>query len=621
MRARTISVASFSSKGKPAVFLLAGILLLLTACNRSGNDKTTKVLPADFNADTARVSSLIKQSNDFSIVNFDSMRFYAQQAHALSTKAGYAPGVARALSVEANYQRRMGDYSGAIETVLKAVHIYDSMQLWTDLVKAKTLLADIYKEMGGEKGTSAFQDQALVLAKEAEKMAEKEEDYPGLINALNMQGIILRDMSETINRPDLMDSAFVLYTRGISIIEKTGKGTDQLAKLYNNISQVYNEYRKDYNKALEYQFKAIDINQKKNNRISLTYNYNTIAQVYLNMGNLPLADDYAHKMLTLCNELKSPFRAVNAYGVLHDIHKKRGEYDSALYFFQIRVQLSDSINNITKSSQIANVQVKYETGKKEEEIIHLNGLAKARSQRMIVLAVASGVLLLLLAVVWMQKRKSQQQKQKISEQSDKLQWMMKELHHRVKNNLQIVSSLLNLQSYRLKDEESQSAIRESQLRVQAMSLMHQRLYQVDDVSLVNFKLYLTDLAETLMRAYGYSSDSFDLQIHIEKEMMDVDTVMPLGLLVNEIITNSFKYAYKQVDRPSLHINLTDQGKQLNLEIRDNGPGMPDQQTSKPGFGQKLIKALSGQLKASYSVRNEQGAVYQFTIPVQTEKAA
>ncbi|MBL0154259.1 MAG: sensor histidine kinase [Chitinophagaceae bacterium] len=301
--------------------------------------------------------------------------------------------------------------------------------------------------------------------------------------------------------------------------------------------------------------------------------------------------------------------------------KQEGEYDSALYFFQIKVQLSDSINNITKSSQIANVQVKYETGKKEEEIIHLNGLAKARSQRMIVLTVASGVLLLLLAVVWMQKRKSQQQKQKISEQSDKLQWMMKELHHRVKNNLQIVSSLLNLQSYRLKDEESQSAIRESQLRVQAMSLMHQRLYQVDDVSLVNFKLYLTDLAETLMKAYGYNSDSFDLQIHIEKEMMDVDTVMPLGLLVNEIITNSFKYAYKQVDRPSLHINLTDQGKQLNLEIRDNGPGMPDQQTSKPGFGQKLIKALSGQLKASYSVRNEQGAVYQFTIPVQTEKAA
>jgi prolyl oligopeptidase len=95
--------------------------------------------------------------------------------------------------------------------------------------------------------------------------------------------------------------------------------------------------------------------------------------------------------------------------------------------------------------------------------------------------------------------------------------MMKELHHRVKNNLQIVSSLLSLQTYRLKDEESVSAIRESQLRVQAMSLIHQRLYQVDDVSLVNFKLYLDDLVETLMRSYGYGADDFDLLIKVDKE--------------------------------------------------------------------------------------------------------
>lgn len=599
---------------------MAALVSGFSACKQAVKEKSTVADPATFSADTAKVSSLLKQSADFSQVNFDSMQFYATAAHQLAVKTGFPSGIAKALSVEANYQRRLGDYSGAIETSLKAIHIYDSLQLWPELVKAKTLLSDIYKEMGGEKGTSAFQEQALTLAREAEKLAERENDMPGLINSLNMQGIILRDMSETINRPDLMDTAFQLYSRGISIIEKTGKGSENLGKLYNNISQVYNEHLKDYKKALEYQMKAIEFNTSRKNKISLTYNYNTTAEIYKNMGNTQMAEQYAHAMLELCRELKSPFRMVNAYAVLHDIHKLENRYDSALYYFKERVNLSDSLNNITKSSQIANVQVKYETGKKEEEINHLNGLNREKNQRMVVLGVASFVLLLLLAVVWNQKRKSQQQKQKISEQSDKLQWMMKELHHRVKNNLQIVSSLLNLQSYRLKDEESQSAIRESQLRVQAMSLMHQRLYQVEDVSLVNFKLYLTDLAETLMKAYGYHSDSFDLQIHIEKEMMDVDTVMPLGLLVNEIITNSFKYAYKEVARPSLHITLNDQGKQLNLEIRDNGPGIPEQQT-KPGFGQKLIKALSGQLKATYAVRNDQGAVYQFTIPVQTEKAA
>ena len=181
---------------------------------------------------------------------------------------------------------------------------------------------------------------------------------------------------------------------------------------------------------------------------------------------------------------------------------------------------------------------------------------------------AAGLLLLLLSIVWVQKRKSQQQKQKISQQSEKLQWMMKELHHRVKNNLQIVSSLLNLQTYRLKDEESISAIKESQLRVQAMSLMHQRLYQVEDVSMVNFKLYLDDLVDTLMKAYAYGSDDFDLSINIKKEFLDVDTVMPMGLLVNEIVTNSFKYAYKEVLRPSLSISMGATDKQLELKMKE-----------------------------------------------------
>jgi two-component sensor histidine kinase len=154
-----------------------------------------------------------------------------------------------------------------------------------------------------------------------------------------------------------------------------------------------------------------------------------------------------------------------------------------------------------------------------------------------------------------------------------------------------------------------------------MSLMHQRLYQVEDVSMVNFKLYLDDLAETLMRAYGYGSDDFDLRIDVEKELLDVDTVMPMGLLVNEIITNSFKYAYKDVSRPSLTIRLGAGDKQLKLEVADNGPGMVENGTNKNGFGKKLIAALTQQLKASYTVNASNGTAYTFTIPYTQKKAA
>jgi two-component sensor histidine kinase len=418
-----------------------------------------------------------------------------------------------------------------------------------------------------------------------------------------------------------MDTALTLYEKGLKIIETTGEGIESLGRLYNNISQVYTERYKNYPKALEYLFKAVDINKRQNNLNSLTFNYGNISNVYLEMNNTSDAKMYGHLMMKACTDLKAPHRMVNAYRVLTRVAKRTNEFDSALYFQEWASSITDSLNNVEKTGQITEMQTKYETVKKEEQITQLNKLSAVKSQRFWLLAGVAGLLALLVAMFVLQNRRLQQQKKQIAQQSDRLQWMMKELHHRVKNNLQIVSSLLNLQSYRLKDEESISAIKESQLRVQAMSLMHQRLYQVDDVSMVNFKLYLDDLAETLMRAYGYGSDDFDLRIDVEKELLDVDTVMPMGLLVNEIITNAFKYAYKDVSRPSLTIRLGAGDKQLKLEVADNGPGMVESGTNKNGFGKKLIAALTQQLKASYTVNVSNGTAYTFTIPYTQKKAA
>lgn len=603
--------------------ILTGVvpLLLLYSCQQAAEKPTPPVAAVYTIKDTAAISSLIKKANSYTQTNFDSMRYYSLQAEEIARAIPFPEGIGRARGIQANYLRRKGDYEGAVTIGLEVIHIFDSLKLWVRLVKMQNFLADVYKEMGGEKGTAEYLEKGLELAKAAQVLSEKENYNAGIVMSLNEQGIILRDMHDRTGRKELMDSAFHLYNKAVDIIKSTGDGAEDLVKLYNNISQVYNEHYLDYDKALQYQEMAVAINTKENNRASLTYNYNTIAEIYMNRGQLDKAGEYAHKMLALCRDLGSPFRIVNAYGVLTDYNKKAGRYDSALHYNILRNSLSDSINNLEKSNQIAAVQTKFETAKKEEQISYLAGLNKNKTQRLIILTGAAGLLLVLLSVVWVQKRRSQQQQQQIRQQSDKLQWMMKELHHRVKNNLQIVSSLLNLQSYRMKDEESVSAIRESQLRVQAMSLMHQRLYQVEDVSMVNFKLYLTDLAETLMRAYGYGPDNFDLQINIEKEMLDVDTVMPMGLLVNEIITNSFKYAYEKVTHPVLTISMKEKDQQLQLQIADNGPGMNTGEIKQGGFGQKLITALTKQLKATCTVNTEQGTSYTLLIPYQKEKAA
>lgn len=218
-------------------------------------------------------------------------------------------------------------------------------------------------------------------------------------------------------------------------------------------------------------------------------------------------------------------------------------------------------------------------------------------------------------------RRVRRQKRMITEQSGQLQLMMKELHHRVKNNLQIVTSLLSLQSYRLRDSEAQEAIRLSQQRVQAMSFIHQRLYAGTDTRLVNMEEYLSDLAGMLMMAYGYFKETMELTIAVSKKWLDVDKALPLGLIANEIITNAMKYAYEGVTRPALWIELSETERVMCLTIRDNGREWDTKVWKDNGgsFGKQLIATLCKQLNARQELSVKDGSVFTFTIP--GEKAA
>lgn len=597
---------------------IAAALLLpvLSGCDREPELRVNQTNGAD----TARLNFYLRRANAMVQVNLDSMKLFVDAAIRLADSAQDAKGLARARAALANYQRRKGEYTGAIETSLDVIRQYDSLEMREHAVRMRNILADMYKELGDEKGIRSYLDKGLELSRAARRDAARFSFDEGVVISLNQEGVILRDISHRFKRPDLMDSALVLYEQALVIISRTGKGNENLGKLYNNISQVYNEHRKDYQKALDFLNKAVIFNTGRNNQNSLSYNYGNISDVYLQLGQEGLALDYARRMLATTRSFGAPHRIINALNQLTRVHRKAGRFDSALYYRDWSVGIADSLNNAEKSAQIAEMQTRYETGIKDGIIEKLGELNRVREQRFWLLAAGALLLTALLLLVWRQMRRSQRQQKTIAQQADRLQWMMKELHHRVKNNLQIVSSLLNLQLYRMKDADSAAALRESQLRVQAMSLMHQRLYQVEDVSMVNFRLYLTDLAETLMRAYGYAADDFDLEIDIDKEMLDVDLVMPMGLLANEILTNSFKYAFSPDKRPALGIRLREQEGGLQLVLRDNGPGIRQDAARAEGFGRKLIAALSKQLRASYSVDTGNGTCYTFEIPL-TQKAA
>lgn len=206
------------------------------------------------------------------------------------------------------------------------------------------------------------------------------------------------------------------------------------------------------------------------------------------------------------------------------------------------------------------------------------------------------------------------EKEKIQQQSEQLKTVMKELHHRVKNNLTIVSSLLELQGNRLNDEVSVKAFQEGQQRIEAMSLIHQRLYKSEQLTTINMSDYINELSANLMHVYGFTRNTLNLKIKVDCEELDIDNAIPIGLILNELITNTLKYAYKDIEKPELSISLLKKDG-LTLEVQDNGIGVDLVKWSKPtgSFGKRLIYGLSEQIGGEMELNVDNGTCFKLKI--------
>lgn len=195
--------------------------------------------------------------------------------------------------------------------------------------------------------------------------------------------------------------------------------------------------------------------------------------------------------------------------------------------------------------------------------------------------------------------------------------LIKEIHHRVKNNLQIVSSLLKLQSGYVKDEEALNMLLESQNRIQSMALVHQKLYQSKDLSRINFNEYLNQLLSHIRHAYKIDADSFSIKVNTENIQVDVDTAIPCGLIVNELVTNSLKHAFPNFKKGNIQIDLrTDKGGNYVLSVGDDGIGFPEKLDFRntSTLGLQLVITLVEQLSGQIELKNETGATFEIKFP-------
>lgn len=202
------------------------------------------------------------------------------------------------------------------------------------------------------------------------------------------------------------------------------------------------------------------------------------------------------------------------------------------------------------------------------------------------------------------------QNKEILEQRNHLEILLKEVHHRVKNNLQVISSLLSLQQNTIQDEKMLSTLTDSRTRVEAIALIHQNLYNNNTGNQVDFNAYLSDLIDS----QKIIQSNIQCVIHSSNIILDLDTSVPLGLIISELMTNSVKHAFKDIALPKIEINIEKSDKQYALVYKDNGVGLPnDFKLNKQGsLGMEIISALTEQIEAEIFYSNNGGAVFNIS---------
>ncbi len=213
-------------------------------------------------------------------------------------------------------------------------------------------------------------------------------------------------------------------------------------------------------------------------------------------------------------------------------------------------------------------------------------------------------------------KKAQSELEKAVKEKDLL---LKEIHHRVKNNLMIISSLLSLQARYLKDKEAFEIFKESENRARSMALIQERLYRSSNLKEIDMMEYLQALARGIFNSYARPGVEF--KFDIDKIKMDIELAIPVGLIVNELITNSFKHAFPDGSGGEVNLKLKSLDDKIFLEVSDNGIGFPedlDWQNTE-SLGLQLVKSLADQINAKVQMISDNGTTFKLTIPVSSRK--
>ena len=498
----------------------------------------------------------------------------------------------------------------------------------------------IDEALGNKKGMSSAMGNIGVIYKSQSDFTQALEYYLKAAKILEELGN-KKSIATTYNNIGsiyLNQSNFLLaldyYLKSLKLKEELGS-KQGLAHSYTNLGQLYCDlYNSDesiknslgswaaenpqllLDTSFYYHDKAIEICKALNIKFGLVFNYTGLGKVYAQKEEFSNSIKYYKQSLSLAHSIGAIKEEASTHQNIAQIYNKWAVQEfstikpaerinylkKSIEHLEKHQELQDSLFNKESTKQLAEMRTKYEANKKEKEIVLLKTekdiqeLKLTRNRIISIALFVSFVLVLILAVVIFKGYKKKQVINELLEkQNEEKTAMMKEIHHRVKNNLQVVNSLLKLQSYEVEDKKIVSMFEECQNRVLSMALIHEKMYRSDDLTHIDVPQHFTLLIRELIADYKLETE-IQLDLLMEEVKFGMKTLVPLGLIINEIITNSLKYAFKNRDNGIIKVHLKKLKKGgYQLEMADNGIGI-EPGTASNGFGTELIQLFVNQLE-------------------------
>ncbi|MGB0896579.1 MAG: tetratricopeptide repeat-containing sensor histidine kinase [Flavobacteriaceae bacterium] len=542
----------------------------------------------------------------------------------------------------------IGQYETAIENYLRSLAIKKT-------IGDEKGIASVYNNLGGIYDNKGNSPKALEYYLKSLKIRETK--FP---NDLRSLSVSFNNVGQSYYNQGDINKAKYYFEKSLEIYPKA---SDNFAKatILNNIGIIYST-EQNYPEALKKFEESLQIKTTIDDQKGVVTSLNSIgglfkeqdkfddAKDYFNQGLLlskkiahtegqsisltNLADvsnleqqyskgiAYANESIHLAKALHKPSLIGDAANMLYLLHKNQKNWEVALQMFELHLQMRDSIHNAETEKDLIRQSAAYDLSKKEQEIEmlstqnELNDM-KLKENRILIYFITAALLftLILTVTIYYGNQKKQvinellrQQKEEISNKNQEKELMLKEIHHRVKNNLQVVNSLLRFQSRQIEDEKVLEMFEVAQKRVLSMAKLHERMYSSNDLKHINVKEHITHLVKDLIANYTVDKD-IDLEVDVDPIPIDIIVLTPLGLIINELITNSLKYGFPDRVKGQISVSLKHVEGNNELLVADDGVGY-NPSTTKDGLGTKLVRMYAKQLNADLKKIDQVGTAYK-----------